>query len=75
MTDSNVRKLIARLGAAAMLGFPVHPHQLRPACGYALVQQGHDTRRIQLWLGHKNITHTVRYTALSDAPFKDFWRE
>ena len=75
MTDSNVRKLIARLGVAAKLGFPVHPHQLRHACGYALVQQGHDTRRIQLWLGHKNITHTVRYTALSDAPFKDFWRE
>jgi type 1 fimbriae regulatory protein FimE len=75
MTDSNVRKLISRLGLAAKLGFPAHPHQLRHACGYALVQQGHDTRRIQLWLGHKNITHTVRYTVLSDAPFKDFWRE
>jgi type 1 fimbriae regulatory protein FimE len=74
MTDSNVRKLIARLGVVAEIGFPVHPHQLRHACGYALVQAGHDTRRIQLWLGHKNIAHTVRYTALSDAAFKDFWR-
>jgi integrase len=43
MTDSNVRKLIARLGQAAKLGFPVHPHQLRHACGYALVKAGHDT--------------------------------
>jgi type 1 fimbriae regulatory protein FimB/type 1 fimbriae regulatory protein FimE len=75
MTDSNVRKLIARLGQAAKLGFPVHPHQLRHACGYALVKAGHDTRRIQLWLGHRNIAHTVRYTALSDAPFKEFWRD
>jgi type 1 fimbriae regulatory protein FimB/type 1 fimbriae regulatory protein FimE len=75
MTTGNVRKLIARLGAAAELGFPVHPHQLRHACGYALVQAGHDTRRIQLWMGHKNIAHTVRYTQLGDQAFKDFWRE
>lgn len=74
MTSSNVRKLVARLGVVASLGFPVHPHQLRHACGYALVQAGHDTRRIQLWLGHKNIAHTVKYTALSDEAFKDFWR-
>ena len=74
MTDSNVRKLIARLGQVAKLGFPVHPHQLRHACGYALVKAGHDTRRIQLWLGHRNIAHTVRYTQLSDDAFKAFWR-
>ena len=47
---------------------------LRHSTGYALVQAGHDTRRIQQWLGHKNIAHTVRYTKLSDAPFSDFWR-
>ncbi|HLJ39490.1 MAG TPA: tyrosine-type recombinase/integrase [Steroidobacteraceae bacterium] len=74
MTDSNVRKLIARLGQVAKLGFPVHPHQLRHACGYALVKAGHDTRRIQLWLGHRNIAHTVRYTQLSDDAFREFWR-
>jgi type 1 fimbriae regulatory protein FimB/type 1 fimbriae regulatory protein FimE len=75
MTDSNVRKLIARLGEAAKLPFPVHPHQLRHACGYALANAGHDTRALQHWLGHKNITHTVRYTELSPDRFKDFWRE
>jgi integrase len=74
MTDGNLRKLIARLGQLAKLGFPVHPHQLRHACGYALVKARHDTRRIQQWLGHKNIAHTVRYTTLSDEPFRDFWR-
>ena len=52
----------------------VHAHMLRHACGYALANAGHDTRRIQSWLGHRSIQHTVRYTELSTAPFKDFWR-
>ena len=73
MTDSNVRKLIARLGRVAKFSYPVHPHQLRHACGYELVKK-HDVRRIQFWLGHKNVMHTVRYTTLSEDAFKDFWR-
>jgi type 1 fimbriae regulatory protein FimB len=42
--------------------------------GVALANAGHDTRRIQDWLGHCSIQHTVRYSELSAAPFKDFWR-
>jgi type 1 fimbriae regulatory protein FimB/type 1 fimbriae regulatory protein FimE len=49
-------------------------YMLRHACGYALANAGHDTRRIQYWLGHRSIQHTTRYTQLSSAPFKDFWR-
>lgn len=75
MTTSNVRKLIARAGEAAGLGFPVHPHMLRHAAGYKLANDGHDTRAIQHYLGHKNIQHTVRYTALSPDRFKSFWRD
>jgi hypothetical protein len=26
------------------------------------------------WLGHRSIQHTTRYTQLSAAPFRDFWR-
>jgi type 1 fimbriae regulatory protein FimB/type 1 fimbriae regulatory protein FimE len=74
MTDSNVRKLIARLGREAQLPFPVHPHQLRHACGYALANAGHDTRALQHWLGHRNIMHTVRYTEMAPDRFKTFWR-
>jgi type 1 fimbriae regulatory protein FimB/type 1 fimbriae regulatory protein FimE len=47
---------------------------LRPGCGYALANVGHDTRRIQDWLGRRSIAQTVRYTQLSAAPFKDFCR-
>jgi type 1 fimbriae regulatory protein FimB/type 1 fimbriae regulatory protein FimE len=47
---------------------------LRHACGYKLANDGHDTRALQAYLGHKNIQHTVRYTELAPTRFKDFWR-
>jgi len=67
-------RLIQRLGEAAGMPFPVHPHMLRHACGYRLANDGHDTRSLQHYLGHKNIQHTVRYTELAADRFKDFWR-
>jgi type 1 fimbriae regulatory protein FimE len=75
LTPDTVRKLIARTGEAAGLGFPVHPHMLRHACGYKLANDGHDTRAIQHYLGHKNIQHTVRYTEMAPDRFKNFWRD
>jgi type 1 fimbriae regulatory protein FimB/type 1 fimbriae regulatory protein FimE len=73
-TPDAVNRLIKRIGKRAGLPFPVHAHMLRHACGYALANAGHDTRRIQDWLGHRSIQHTTRYTELSAAPFNDFWR-
>jgi type 1 fimbriae regulatory protein FimB/type 1 fimbriae regulatory protein FimE len=35
---------------------------LRDACGFKLANDGHDTRALQHYLGHKNIQHTVRCT-------------
>jgi putative ABC transport system substrate-binding protein len=35
------------------------------ACGYKLANDGHDTRALQHYLGHKNMRHTVRYTELA----------
>ena len=55
--------------------FQLHPHMLRHACGYKLANDGHDTRALQHYLGHKNIQHTVRYTELSPDRFRDFWRD
>jgi integrase len=75
MSDDGVRKTITRTGQEAKLPFPVHPHMLRHACGFKLANDGHDTRALQLWLGHKNIQHTVRYTELSPARFRTFWRD
>jgi integrase len=73
-TPDAVNGLIKRIGKRAGFPFPVHCHMLRHACGYALANAGHDTRRIQDWLGHRSIQHTVRYSELSATPFKDFWR-
>jgi type 1 fimbriae regulatory protein FimE len=75
MTPATARKLIARAGELAKLPFPIHPHMLRHACGYKLASEGQDTRAIQQYLGHRNITHTVRYTELSPDRFKKFWED
>jgi type 1 fimbriae regulatory protein FimE len=48
---------------------------LRNACGYKLANDGHDTRAIQLYMGHKNIQSTVGYTQLSAHRFKGFWND
>jgi type 1 fimbriae regulatory protein FimB/type 1 fimbriae regulatory protein FimE len=75
LTDSAVRRIVARAGAVADLGFRVHPHMLRHGCGYKLANDGHDTRAIQHYLGHRNIQHTVRYTELAPDRFKGFWKD
>ena len=75
LTASSVRKMIAQAGEHAELRFPVHPHQLRHGCGYKLANDKQDTRAIQLFLGHRNIQHTVKYTELAAERFKNFWRD
>lgn len=67
--------IIARAGESAGLSIAAHPHMLRHACGYALADNGVDTRLIQDYLGHRNIRHTVRYTASSAARFDGIWRQ
>jgi site-specific recombinase XerD len=75
LSTRTIRHVVARAGVLAGLGAPVHPHQLRHACGYYLAAQGHDTRAIQDYLGHKNIHHTVRYTQMSPQRFESFWKD
>jgi len=54
---------------------PDPPNMLRHACGFKLANDGHDTRALQHYLGHKNIQHTVRYTEMAPDRFKDFWKD
>jgi type 1 fimbriae regulatory protein FimE len=65
--------MVARAGEAARFSFLIHSHMLRHFCGYKLANDGHDTRAIQHYLGHRSITSTVRYTAL--APERRIYRE
>jgi type 1 fimbriae regulatory protein FimB/type 1 fimbriae regulatory protein FimE len=71
-TRSGFSKMIEQAGKAAGFAYPVHMHMLRHACGYYYANRGEDTRSLQLWLGHKSIQHTVRYSELSAERFKDW---
>ncbi|MEW5287389.1 tyrosine-type recombinase/integrase, partial [Klebsiella michiganensis] len=66
-------RIIKSAGIAAGTATPTHPHMLRHACGYELAERGADTRLIQDYLGHRNIRHTVRYTASNAARFAGLW--
>ena len=65
---------IREYGRGAGLPVEAHPHMLRHACGFALADQSADTRVIQDYLGHRNIQHTVMYTATNPARFARLWR-
>ncbi|EAV4634665.1 integrase, partial [Salmonella enterica] len=70
-----IYRLCIRFGQRAGLYIHVHPHMLRHACGYALANQGLDTRLIQDYLGHRNIHHTVLYTASNSNRFSRVWND
>jgi type 1 fimbriae regulatory protein FimB/type 1 fimbriae regulatory protein FimE len=74
LTDSAMRKSATRAGETAGIEFPVHPH-VAPRLRLQLANEGHDTRAIQHYLGHRNIQHTVRYTELAPERFKRFWMD
>jgi type 1 fimbriae regulatory protein FimB/type 1 fimbriae regulatory protein FimE len=75
LSPRSIRAIVARTGQVAGFPFVPHPHQLRHACGYYLASQGHDTRAIQDYLGHQNIQHTVRHTAMAPHRFQRFWQD
>ena len=63
--------MVARAGVAAKFTFLVHSHMLRHACGFKLANDGHDTRAIQAYLGHRSIMSTIRYTVLDGEPVQE----
>jgi site-specific recombinase XerD len=73
MTRQAFNYICAELGERAGLNIKVHPHMLRHSCGFALANKGRDTRLIQDYLGHRNITHTQIYTRTSAVRFEGLW--
>jgi type 1 fimbriae regulatory protein FimB len=74
LSRSQIFRLMQKYGELAELEVTVHPHMLRHACGYALADLGRDTRLIQDYLGHRNILHTVIYTASNQKRFTGIWK-
>jgi site-specific recombinase XerD len=75
LTPRGFAQMLSRTAASIAFPFPVHPHMLRHACGYKLANDGHDTRALQDYLGHRQIAHTVRYTELAAGRFNGFWTD
>ena len=73
LTPAGLNRMFQRAGEAAKLPIKVHTHAIRHSTGYALAARGMDTRRLQHMLGHKDISNTVKYTAMSPEPFKNIW--
>jgi site-specific recombinase XerD len=61
-TDARLKKRIVR-------------HMLRHSTGYKLANDGHDTRSLAHYLGHRNLQSTARYTALAPDRFARFWQD
>ena len=73
-TPNGFFKMLAR--AAESIGMEgVHPHLLRHATGFKLVNQGVDTRTLAAYLGHWQIANTVRYTKMDARRFDGFWQD
>ena len=62
--------MIRDYGRLAGLPVEAHPHMLRHACGFALADQGADTRLIQDYLGYSNMQHAVRSMTINPACFE-----
>jgi site-specific recombinase XerD len=54
-STAEYQRMVARAGEAARFSFLIHSHMLRHSCGYKLANDGHDTRAIQHYLGHRSI--------------------
>jgi integrase len=74
LSIDGAQKLIERLGDKA--GIPhLHIHMLRHSAGYALAGRGVDTRTLQAFMGHRNISNTTIYTAIADKRLRTIWHK
>ena len=78
-------RIFAAVGVMIAAGMPQHVHVHREVETRQLADtldhlchagpyanRGEDTRALQLWLGHRSIQHTVRYSELSAERFRDW---
>jgi site-specific recombinase XerD len=73
--DREQRRLLVRrlTEAGQRAGLRNVTPALRHACGYELAMKGIDTRRLQIYLGHRSITSTTIYTDLAEHATDSVW--
>ena len=70
-TERGVYYLINKLGIAAKISFPVHPHMLRHTCAYMLASKTGDALLVKDYLGQKDIKSAIHYLNLSGDRFNN----
>jgi type 1 fimbriae regulatory protein FimB/type 1 fimbriae regulatory protein FimE len=74
MTRNGFFKLLQKAATKAGLA-DVHPHLLRHATGFKLVNQGFDTLSLAAYLGHRQVANTKRYCRMDSRRFEGLWRD
>jgi integrase len=76
LTTAAFRKMLARLGKAAGIDWPVFPHSLRHGGLTKLACDGHDAITLAAYAGHRQLQNLKRYVSLSPERFKHFrWND
>ena len=70
MTPRNVQKIIKRSIKVAGIEKDIHPHSLRHSFGTHLLEDGVDIRKIQVLMGHSNLSTTQIYTHVTTDELK-----
>jgi len=70
LTTRNIQKIIKHVRQKAEINKRVTPHTLRHSFATHLLESGNDIRKIQVLLGHANISTTQLYTHISSEELK-----
>jgi len=70
MTARNIQKMIKKSAVRAGINKKVSPHTLRHSYGTHLLENGVDIRKIQMLLGHSQLSTTQLYTQVSTEELK-----
>ena len=70
MTSRNIQKMIKKAATRAGINKKVSPHTLRHSYGTHLLENGIDIRKIQILLGHSQLSTTQLYTQVSTEELK-----
>ncbi len=70
MSKRNVQKLVSKIAKKSGVTKKVSPHTLRHSFATHLLEDGVDIRKIQVLLGHSNLSTTQIYTTVSKSEIK-----